>query len=163
MCIGKNNVTQLLVDQSICNNCDRNNIVYVPFVVISKQSFPYLWHHRITTRITRRVPLEEQELTIFKDHLGSFTSCFCGIRVSQSLTFCVVLCRSLFVLFILAVILIALLRWRVSNCPFAKLFLQITVICTYIYNDINICLYQFIGQLADIWDRQIMILSIITV
>jgi hypothetical protein len=39
----------------------------------------------------------EQELFTLPEHLGS-SSCFSGDRISQSLAFCVVLCKSMFVL-----------------------------------------------------------------
>jgi hypothetical protein len=49
---------------------------------------------------------------------------FSGIRIAQSLVFCVVFCRSLFVL--LAIALYALLRFTVSDYPFGifKLILK---------------------------------------
>ena len=46
----------------------------------------------------RWVSLWEQELLTLPEHLGS-SSAFSGDRVAQSLVFCVVFCRSLFVLF----------------------------------------------------------------
>jgi hypothetical protein len=48
------------------------------------------------TRLTRRVPLVEQELLIPPEHVSS-PSGFSGVRVTRSLVLCV-LCRSLFVL-----------------------------------------------------------------
>jgi hypothetical protein len=45
------------------------------------------------TRLTRRVSLVEQKLVILPEHLD-----FSGVRVARSLVFCVVFCRSLFVL-----------------------------------------------------------------
>ena len=41
--------------------------------------------------------ISEQELPTLPEHLSS-TSLFSGVRVAQSLVFCVVFCRSLFVL-----------------------------------------------------------------
>ena len=52
------------------------------------------------------VPLAEQELLIHPQHPSSFPF-FCGVHVAQSLVFCVVFCRLLFVLlsfFLLAII-----------------------------------------------------------
>ena len=49
------------------------------------------------TRIARWVPLVEQELVTFPEHVGSFPV-ISGIRVVRSLFFCVVICRSLFFL-----------------------------------------------------------------
>jgi hypothetical protein len=48
------------------------------------------------TRVTRRVPLVEQELLVLPDHLSSH-SVFSGVRVTWSLVLCVMFCRSLFV------------------------------------------------------------------
>jgi hypothetical protein len=48
------------------------------------------------TRVTRRVPHEEQELPTLPEHQSS-PPVFSGVRVSRSLVFCVVFCRSLFV------------------------------------------------------------------
>jgi len=45
----------------------------------------------------RQVPLVEQELLTFPEHLSS-TPFFNGVHVSPSLVFSVMLCRSLFVL-----------------------------------------------------------------
>ena len=52
---------------------------------------PFLIHD-LSTRVTRWVPLVEQELFTLWDHLG--------VRVTWSLAFCVVFCRSLFSLFV---------------------------------------------------------------
>ena len=46
--------------------------------------------------VTGRVPLVEQELLSLPEHMCS-SPVFSGVRVSQSLVFCVVFCRSLFV------------------------------------------------------------------
>ena len=54
-----------------------------------------------------------------------FTPVFSVVRVAQSLVFCVVYWRSLFVLFILAILLSVLFRFTASDYPFGviKLFL----------------------------------------
>jgi hypothetical protein len=49
------------------------------------------------TRLTRQVPLGEQELLTLPEYLSS-PPVFSGVRVTRSLVFCVVFCRSLFVL-----------------------------------------------------------------
>ena len=51
----------------------------------------------------------------------TFTPGFSGTRVAQSLVFCVVFCRSLLVLYLLAIVLSVLL-------PFAAWYLQTVVI-----------------------------------
>ena len=49
------------------------------------------------TRVTRRVSLVEQELPTIPDHL-SLPQVFSGVDVARALVFCVVFCRSSFVL-----------------------------------------------------------------
>ena len=49
------------------------------------------------TRLTQWVPLVEQELLTLLEHLSSFPI-FKGVCVTRSLVFCVMFCRSLFVL-----------------------------------------------------------------
>ena len=46
--------------------------------------------------VTGRMPLVEQELLSLPEHLCS-SPVFSGVRVAQSLVFCVVFCKSLFV------------------------------------------------------------------
>ena len=46
--------------------------------------------------VTRRVPLMEQELLTIREHLSS--PFFSGVHVTRSIVFCVMFCRSLFVL-----------------------------------------------------------------
>ena len=67
------------------NICVTNDHGYVPPVVNTSQSFPHSW--RITglvTRLTRRVPLVEQELPTLPEHLSS-SRWFGGIRVIRYL------------------------------------------------------------------------------
>jgi hypothetical protein len=68
----------------------------------------------------------EQELLTLPDHLSS-PPVFSGVRVARSVVFCVVFCRSLFVL--LAIVL-SVLRFTDSDYPFGifKLFLQFFVV-----------------------------------
>jgi hypothetical protein len=72
----------------------------VPLVVSTSRSFP---HSRLVTgfvtRVTRRMPLVEQKLLTIPEHLCS-PLVFSGFRVARSLFFCVLFCRSLFVLFL---------------------------------------------------------------
>jgi hypothetical protein len=71
------------------NICVTNDYGYVPFVVITFRSFPHSW--LITgflTRLTRRVPLVEQELLTLPEHLSS-PLVFSGVRVTRSLVLCV--------------------------------------------------------------------------
>jgi hypothetical protein len=51
------------------------------------------------------VSLVEQEPLTFPEHLGSTLFLFSSVHVAQSLVFYVVFCRSLFVLFLLAIVL----------------------------------------------------------
>ena len=67
------------------NICVTNNHGYVPLVVNTSRSFP---HSRLitgfVTRLTRRVPLVEQELINPPEHLSS-PPVFNGSRVTRSL------------------------------------------------------------------------------
>jgi len=71
------------------NICVTNDHRYVPLVVNTSQSFP---HSRLitgfVTRLTRWVPLVEQELLTLPEHLSS-PPVFSGVRVSRSLVLCV--------------------------------------------------------------------------
>jgi hypothetical protein len=58
----------------------------------------------------------EQEPLTLQEHLSS-PSVFSGVRVTRSLVFCVMFFRSLFVLFLSAVML-SVLRFMDSDCPF---------------------------------------------
>jgi hypothetical protein len=71
-------------------------------------------------RLTRQVSLVEQELLTLPEHLSS-PPVFHGIRVS----FICMFCRSLFVFFLLVIVLSVLLRYTDSDYPFGifKLFL----------------------------------------
>jgi len=61
------------------------------------------------------VSLVEQELLTLPEHLSA-PPIFSGDHAAQSLDFCVVLCKSLFVLlFILTIVLSILLRFRASD------------------------------------------------
>ena len=61
-------------------------------------SFPHLWPFTwFVRRVIRRVSLVEQWLLILPEHMSSHPV-FSWVRVSRSLVFCVVFCRSFFVL-----------------------------------------------------------------
>ena len=101
----------------ICSTC-RN----------TSRSFP---HSRLitgfATRLTRRVPLVEQEQLTLPQHL-SLPPVLSGVRVTRSLLLCVCFV-DLFVLFLLDIVLSVLLRYTDSDYPFGifKLF-QLTII-----------------------------------
>jgi len=59
------------------------------------------------------VPLEDEELLYISEHL-SWSRVFNGVRVAQSLVVYVVFCRSLFVLFLLVIVL-SVLRFTASG------------------------------------------------
>ena len=75
------------------------------------------------TRLTRRVPLVEQELLTLPEHLSS-PPVFSGVRITWSLDLyvCFVDRFCPFVLFLLAIVLSVLLRCTDSDCPFGTLF-----------------------------------------
>ena len=72
---------------------------------------PFMTYHRVCNMT---VPHVEQELVILQEHPSS-PSVFSGVRVAQSLIFCVVFCRSLFVFFFLATELSVLLWITASD------------------------------------------------
>jgi len=62
---------------------------YVPPVVNTSRSFPHSWLIiRFVTRLTRWVPLVEQELLTIPEHLSS-PPLFSGVRVTRALVLCV--------------------------------------------------------------------------
>ena len=78
--------------------CVTNDHVYLSLVISTYRSFPHSWHITgFVSRLTRRVSLVKQELPTLPEHLSS-TSVFSRVRVTRSLVFCVMFCRSLFVL-----------------------------------------------------------------
>jgi hypothetical protein len=69
------------------NICVTNDHGYVPLVV--NTSFPHSWLSTgFVTRLTRRVPLVEQEPLTLQGHLSS-PPVFSGVRVTRSLVLCV--------------------------------------------------------------------------
>jgi hypothetical protein len=74
--------------------------------------------------LTRQVPHVEQELLTLPEHLSSHPF-FCGVRVDQSLVFCVMFCKSL------AIVLSLCLRFTASNYPIGifKLFVSVILLC----------------------------------
>ena len=71
----------------MCNQCLSllKLWVYVPFVLNTSQSFPHSWLIAgFVTRLTRRVPLLEQEQLTLQEHLSS-PLVFSGARVTRSL------------------------------------------------------------------------------
>ena len=102
-----------------------NDLGCVPFVKIAIRSFPR--SKLITgsvTRVTQKMPYVEQALITVPEHQSSSTLISEG-RVAGSLVFCAVFCISLFVLFLLVIVLSVLLQFTASNYPFGifKLFL----------------------------------------
>jgi hypothetical protein len=67
------------------NICVINDHGYVPLVVNTFRSLPHSWLITgFVTRLTRRVPLVEQELLTVPEHLSS-PPVFSGVRVTRSL------------------------------------------------------------------------------
>ena len=71
-------------------SCVLNDNGYVPLVVSNSRSFP---HSRLitgfVTKLTLRVQLVEQELPTIPEHLNSPPPVYSGVRVTQSLVWCV--------------------------------------------------------------------------
>jgi hypothetical protein len=108
---------------------------YVPLAVNTFQSFPHSWYIiEFVTRVTRQVPLLDEELLTVLEHLV-----LSGVCVTRSLVLCVMFCRYLFVLFLLTIVLSVLLRFMDSNYPFGsiKLFLNM-MLDIYMYFALNL-------------------------
>ena len=77
-----------------------NDDGYVPLVVNTLRPFPHsLIITGFITRVTRWMPLGEQELLTFPKHMSS-SPVFGGVRVTRSLVLCVVFCRSFLSFFV---------------------------------------------------------------
>jgi len=59
--------------------------------------------------------------TVYTSGAPGFIPGFSGVRVARSLVFCAVFCRSLFVPFLLAILLCVLVRFTASDYPFGTL------------------------------------------
>ena len=98
------------------NKCVINDHGYV--VVSICGPFPHAWlSTEFVTSVTRRVPLVEQELLTLPEHLSS-PLIVSRVRAVWSLVFCVVFCRSLFVLFLLPMVLSVFHWFTASDYPF---------------------------------------------
>jgi hypothetical protein len=90
-----------------------------PLVVNTFRSFPHSWLVTgFVTRVTRRVPLVEQEVLTIPQHLSS-PPVFIGVRVTRSLVLCVMFYRSLFALSLLTIVL-SVLRFTNFDYPIAN-------------------------------------------
>ena len=99
------------------NICVTNYNGHVPLVVNTYQSFPHsLPLIGVLSIVTQRMPLVEQELPIFP----SSPTVLSGVRVTQSLDFSIIFCRSLFVIlpFLLLAIVLSVLRFTDSDNSF---------------------------------------------
>jgi len=101
--------------------------IYVIFYLFTHTGVQHDFHVtwclcRLT--VTRRVSLVEQEPLNLPEHQSSLPV-YIGVRVAWSSVFCVTFCRSMFVLFLLAIVFPVLLRFKTSDYPFGifKLFL----------------------------------------
>jgi hypothetical protein len=78
-------MTWLTAMEYLCNKWPR----ICSLVVSISRSFPHSWLiTRFVSRLTRRVPLVEQELLTLPEHLSSHPI-FSGVRVTRSLVICV--------------------------------------------------------------------------
>jgi hypothetical protein len=74
-------------------------------------------YHRMCNKSNTPGTTHEAELPTLPKHLSS-PPVFSGVRFDQSYVFCVVFCRSLFVLFLLAIVLSVHLRFTDSDYLF---------------------------------------------
>jgi hypothetical protein len=101
--------------RNICVTIDHR---YVPLVVSTPLSFPHSWLIiGFVPRVTWWVPLVEQELLTLPEHLGS-PPVISEIRVTRSLVFCGVLCRSLFILLVIVLFDLHYVVWPSSIYKF---------------------------------------------
>jgi hypothetical protein len=120
-------MTWLTVMEYLCHHG------YVPLVANISQSFPHSWLITgFVIRLTQRVPLVEQELLTLPGHISSPRFLLMGFVLLDLLFMCM-FCRSLFVLFRLAIVLSVLLRFTDSDYPFGifKFFLHIPTRISY--------------------------------
>ena len=86
--------------------------------------------HKMTTQCSdfrnNRICINEAG-TVYLSEAEKFTPCFGVVHIARSLVLCVVFCRSLFVLFLLAIVL-SVLRYTASDRTFCifKLFSRVT-------------------------------------
>ena len=103
-------------------------------------------------RLTRRVPVVEQEVLTYPEHLSS-PPMFRGVRVTISLYFCVVFCRSLFVhLSFFVIVLSVLLLFTDAHCPFGviELFLEKKRSCTRLMFYVKLLYIPWPAQIDDV-------------
>ena len=109
---------QILHKQEKYKNCTYESFIsWRGKFTLSSENEPWgkFWKIRTSEfRVTRQVPLVEQELLTLPEHLSSAPVCN-GVHVSRSLVLCIIFCRSLFVL--LAIVLSVLLRFTDSDYP----------------------------------------------
>ena len=79
-------------ENSVIHNYLYNNTFYSAVVLFEQSHFDFILNSFI-----RQVPLEEQELPTLPEHLSS-PPVFSGVFVTQSSVFCLMFCKSLFVL-----------------------------------------------------------------
>ena len=92
---------------------------YVQLVVGTSRSFPHSWLVTgLVTRVMRHMSLVEPKLLTIPEHLSS-SLVLSGFRVARSSVFCVLFCRSLFVLLSFFVWLLCCLSFdlQVLNIP----------------------------------------------
>ena len=111
--------------------------MYIQIVYSSSQLSFVVYISTLIVHIKRPLllaPPVEQELLTFPEHMRS-SLVFSGVRVTRSLVLCVMLRRSLFVLFLLTIVLSVLLRFKDSDNPIGifKPFL--------VFNDYNLQTY----------------------
>jgi hypothetical protein len=107
---------------------------YVPLVVSTSWSFPHSWLITgFVARVTRRVELE---LTTLPEHMRTHPV-FVGVCVARSLVFCVVFGRSIFVLFLLTIML-SVLRFTDYNYHFGIFIHKVYQLNKHQYNIIKV-------------------------
>ena len=106
----------------LCQKCPR-----ICSICRTSRSFPQSWYiNGLCSRVYMTVSLMEHELLTLSKHMSS-PPVFSVNPIARSCVYCVMFCRSLFVLCLFClVIVLSVLRFTDSDYPFGifKLFLQ---------------------------------------
>ena len=86
--------------------------------------------------------------TCLHEWAPEFTTAFSGIRVAQSLVFCVVFCRSLLVFFLLAIALSVFLWFTVSGYPLG--ILNLSYRCNTWLQYLSLLVTSYLSQLFNV-------------
>ena len=156
-----------------------NDHGYVPLVGNTSRSFPHSWLITgFVTRLTRRVPLVEQELLILPEHLSS-PPVFSGVRVTRSLVFsvcfvdrclsfctfslghCVVYSSSIYGFWFPLWYLQTLLSSDSVLGLLGSVFNSMETKCPHCASPLQFTLHQYASHLSDVWKVNTLLSKVI--